>query len=139
MKIKNEKDFWSGVMFLAFGLGFVVFARKYDMGTAARMGPAYFPTMLGGVLLLLASLSRSGSGADARRQGRAVPFQAAVAWCSVPSLRSACCCDRRLMSSLAALVVISSWAATSSSAGRLLLRSVWQLLVARRVHLRARA
>jgi hypothetical protein len=53
MKIKDAKDFWSGVMFAAFGLGFVVFARQYDMGTAARMGPAFFPTMLGGLLLLL--------------------------------------------------------------------------------------
>ena len=40
-------------MFAAFGLGFVVFARQYDMGTAARMGPAFFPTVLGGLLLLL--------------------------------------------------------------------------------------
>jgi hypothetical protein len=53
MKIKDAKDFWSGVMFAAFGLGFVVFARQYDMGTAARMGPAFFPTVLGGLLLLL--------------------------------------------------------------------------------------
>ena len=53
MKIKDAKDFWSGVMFAAFGLGFVMFARQYDMGTAARMGPAFFPTMLGGLLLLL--------------------------------------------------------------------------------------
>jgi len=53
MQIKDAKDFWSGVMFAAFGLAFVVFARQYDMGTAARMGPAYFPTLLGGLLLLL--------------------------------------------------------------------------------------
>ena len=53
MKLKNAKDFWSGVMFVAFGLAFVGFARQYDMGTAARMGPAYFPTVLGGLLVLL--------------------------------------------------------------------------------------
>jgi len=52
MKIKNAKDFWSGVMFIAFGVFFAGFARQYDMGTAARMGPAYFPTVLG--LLLVA-------------------------------------------------------------------------------------
>jgi hypothetical protein len=52
MKIKNAKDFWSGVMFVAFGVFFAGFARQYDMGTAARMGPAYFPTVLG--LLLVA-------------------------------------------------------------------------------------
>jgi hypothetical protein len=53
MKFKNAKDFWSGVMFVAFGIAFVGFARQYDMGTAARMGPAYFPTVLGGLLILL--------------------------------------------------------------------------------------
>ena len=52
MKLKNAKDFWSGVMFIAFGFFFAVFARQYDLGTAARMGPGYFPTMLG--LLLMA-------------------------------------------------------------------------------------
>ena len=52
MKLKNAKDFWSGVMFIAFGLFFAGFAWQYDMGTAARMGPAYFPMVLG--LLLVA-------------------------------------------------------------------------------------
>jgi hypothetical protein len=56
MQIKDAKDFWSGVMFAAFGLAFVVFARQYDMGTAARMGPAFFPTMLGALLVLLGIL-----------------------------------------------------------------------------------
>ena len=53
MKLKNAKDFWSGVMFVAFGIAFVGFARQYEMGTAARMGPAYFPTVLGGMLIVL--------------------------------------------------------------------------------------
>ena len=53
MKIRNAKDFWAGVMFIAFGLFFAGFARQYDMGSAARMGPAYFPTVLGGLLVLL--------------------------------------------------------------------------------------
>lgn len=53
MRIRNEKDFWSGVMFIAFGLFFALFAQKYDFGTAQRMGPAYFPTVLGGILVLL--------------------------------------------------------------------------------------
>ena len=53
MKIRNEKDFWSGVMFIAVGLFFALFALKYDMGTAQRMGPAYFPTVLGIILVIL--------------------------------------------------------------------------------------
>ena len=53
MKIRDAKDFWSGIMFAAFGLGFAGFAQEYGMGTAARMGPAYFPTVLGGLLFAL--------------------------------------------------------------------------------------
>jgi hypothetical protein len=56
MKIKNQKDFWAGLMFLAFGVGFVVVARNYSMGTAVRMGPAYFPTVLGGILAVLGAV-----------------------------------------------------------------------------------
>jgi hypothetical protein len=53
MKIKNEKDFWAGVMFMLIGIAFVGFAQNYDMGTPQRMGPAYFPTVLGGLLAAL--------------------------------------------------------------------------------------
>lgn len=53
MHIKHPKDFWSGVMFLALGLAFVGFAQDYQMGSAQRMGPAYFPTVLGGLLAVL--------------------------------------------------------------------------------------
>jgi len=53
MQIRHQKDFWSGVMFLGIGLAFVGFAQDYDMGTAQRMGPGYFPTVLGGLLAIL--------------------------------------------------------------------------------------
>jgi hypothetical protein len=53
MKIKSPKDFWAGVMFVAFGLFFLVVARNYQMGSAVRMGPAYFPTVLGGLMAVL--------------------------------------------------------------------------------------
>src|SRR6185369_636865 len=57
MKIKNPKDFWAGVMFVGFGLFFVVWAwTHYQMGSAVRMGPAYFPTLLGGLLTFLGAL-----------------------------------------------------------------------------------
>lgn len=54
MQIKNEKDFWAGIMFMGFGLAAVIIASlNYQMGTAVRMGPAYFPTVLGGLLAVL--------------------------------------------------------------------------------------
>jgi hypothetical protein len=53
MKIRAPKDFWAGLMFIAFGIGFLIVAQNYAMGTAVRMGPAYFPTVLGGLLALI--------------------------------------------------------------------------------------
>src|SRR3954469_25866767 len=62
MKIKSEKDFWAGLMFLAFGVFFAVYgAMYYQMGTAVRMGPAYFPTLLGGLLAVLGAIVLAGS------------------------------------------------------------------------------
>lgn len=69
MKIKCQQDFWAGLMFIAFGLFFILFAlgtpefidrivgakliTGYQMGSAVRMGPAYFPAVLGGMLAFL--------------------------------------------------------------------------------------
>lgn len=54
MKIKSPKDFWAGLMFIVSGLFFALWAMEfYQMGTAVRMGPAYFPAMLGGLLTVL--------------------------------------------------------------------------------------
>lgn len=51
--IKSKKDLYAGIMFIAFGLGFALVATNYPMGTAVRMGPAYFPTILGALLAML--------------------------------------------------------------------------------------
>ena len=72
MVIRNAKDFWAGLMFMAFGLAFVAIAYGtpdflnellgtklvpgYQMGSAVRMGPAYFPVMLGGILAILGAV-----------------------------------------------------------------------------------
>ena len=53
MRIKSPKDFWAGLMFIGFGLFFMIGAGNYDLGSAARMGPAYFPTILGGLLAVI--------------------------------------------------------------------------------------
>jgi hypothetical protein len=53
VQIKSKKDFNAGLMFMVFGAAFCIIARSYPMGTAVRMGPAYFPTILGGLLFLL--------------------------------------------------------------------------------------
>ncbi len=53
MKIKSQKDFWSGLMFVVVGLGFAWGATTYSFGSSARPGPGFFPFGLG---LLMAAL-----------------------------------------------------------------------------------
>ena len=61
MQIRNKQDFWAGVMFIVIGGAFAGFAQQYEFGTGARMGPGYFPTMLGVLLLLLGVLVSFGA------------------------------------------------------------------------------
>jgi hypothetical protein len=53
MPIRNPRDFWSGVLFTLFGVGTLAIGSKYTLGTAARMGPGYFPRILGILLIVL--------------------------------------------------------------------------------------
>jgi hypothetical protein len=72
MVIRNPKDFWAGLMFMAFGLAFVAIAYGtpdfvnelfggkvvpgYQIGSPTRMGPAYFPVLLGMMLAILGAI-----------------------------------------------------------------------------------
>lgn len=56
MSIKHQKDFVTGLLFMVVGIGFAVGAQNYNMGSAARMGPGYFPTMLGVLLAIIGGL-----------------------------------------------------------------------------------
>ena len=62
MKIRNQRDFGAGVMYILIGLFFAIVATRYQYGTAAKMGPGYFPFWLGmlmaamGLLVLVRSL-----------------------------------------------------------------------------------
>lgn len=53
MKIKSEKDFFCGLMFVVVGIAFAWASTNYKIGTSARMGPGYFPLLLGALLALL--------------------------------------------------------------------------------------
>ena len=56
MSIRNPKDFWSGVLFIALGITTIVLSSKYALGSAARMGPGYFPRILGILLIILGGI-----------------------------------------------------------------------------------
>jgi hypothetical protein len=53
MRIKSQRDFWAGLMFLLVGVGFAIGARTYSMGDSARPGPGYFPFGLGVLLSIM--------------------------------------------------------------------------------------
>ena len=63
--ILNNKDVWAGLLLIAIGAVAILIARNYTFGTALRMGPGFFPIVLGALLILfglyvLASGLRSG-------------------------------------------------------------------------------
>lgn len=51
--IKNPKDFWAGIVYIAFGVAAIAIAFNYPIGSAGRMGPGYFPRGLGIILIAL--------------------------------------------------------------------------------------
>ncbi len=77
MKIKNQKDFWSGLMFVVTGLGFAIGALNYSFGSSARPGPAYFPFGLGIMLAILGAFIFVKALLAGSRDGDPV---GAVAW-----------------------------------------------------------
>jgi len=56
LKIRNQRDFGAGIMYMVIGLFFAIMATNYPMGTAAKMGPGYFPFYLGILMFLLGLL-----------------------------------------------------------------------------------
>lgn len=55
--IRGPSDFWAGIIYIAFGTTALIAAQDYGMGTALRMGPGYFPTVLAGLLTLIGLIS----------------------------------------------------------------------------------
>jgi hypothetical protein len=53
VQIKSQKDFFSGLMFMGIGVAFAWGATTYNVGEGARMGPGYFPLMLGILMTIL--------------------------------------------------------------------------------------
>jgi Tripartite tricarboxylate transporter TctB family len=56
MNIKSQKDFFSGLLFMSVGVAFAWGANNYSVGTGARMGPGYFPLLLGILMAVLGAV-----------------------------------------------------------------------------------
>lgn len=71
LKIKSQEDFWAGMMFIGFGILAIVVSRDYPMGSAMRMGPGYFPTYLGVIMVILgAIISATAFKVEGEKVGR---------------------------------------------------------------------
>jgi hypothetical protein len=55
--IRSTKDFWTGLIYIVIGLSAVLIGREYGMGSAVRMGPAYFPFILGMILIAIGAIA----------------------------------------------------------------------------------
>ena len=74
MRIRNPRDFWAGAIYLALAIAVIWIGRNYQQGTSARMGPGYFPTVLGSLLAMFGVVS---IGRSFIRPGEAI---GTIAW-----------------------------------------------------------
>jgi hypothetical protein len=127
LKIKSEKDFWSGLMFIIVGIGFAWGATAYSFGSSARPGPGYFPFGLGiilaliGALILFESLTIEVEGGDKigpwpLKQGGIILFAVVLFGLMLPKLGMAI--------ALPVLIIVSSLASGEFNWKEVLLNTV---------------
>jgi len=74
LDFRNNKDFWAGIMLIGTGAAAIFIARDYPFGSTLRMGPGYFPSMLGGILVLFGiTITLMGLKRNEKIQGRWSP------------------------------------------------------------------
>ena len=56
MSLTNRRDLYAGLLFLVLGVGFLIYAQDYSLGNSRRMGPAFFPTLLAIIQIVMALL-----------------------------------------------------------------------------------
>jgi hypothetical protein len=114
MRIRSPKDFWSGLVFIAIAVAFMALAARYRLGTAEKMGPGFFPIMIGivqvglGAILLGRSFVLDGPPLERMRLSplaitvvAVVLFGIALNWLG-------------LAAAIAALVIVGAYADRSS-------------------------
>ncbi len=129
MRVRSPKDFWAGLMFIGFGLSFMIGAGNYDLGSAARMGPAYFPTMLGGGLAAIGGVVFSQSFAVSGGKVAAIPLRLLFFITVAVLLFGYLLKPLGLVLSLALLVVVSAFAGHEFRLREALLLSIALILL----------
>jgi len=114
MGIRNPRDFWAGAIYLALAAVVIWIGRGYPQGSSARMGPGYFPVVLGAILAVLGAVSVIRSFL---RPGEAV---AAFAWRPLLTILGAVMLFGLLLEragvvvALAALMIVGAFASRNS-------------------------
>lgn len=110
--IKNERDFWAGLLYIAIGAAALYVARDYSVGSSVRMGPGYFPRILGGLLALLgaAAVIRSFIRPGAPIGG--IAWKAAAMVCGATVLFGVLLTGAGLIPALLALILLSAAASS---------------------------
>jgi hypothetical protein len=116
LRIKNFKDFYTGILFILFGAAFTWGATKYTLGTAAKMGPGYFPFILGGLLIALGVIVFTRSLVGASDDGRVGRFAVKAAVLMFGSIAAFALLLRTagLVVAIFAIILISSVASSES-------------------------
>jgi len=116
LSILRNEDFWSGLMFIGFGLLAVIIARDYPMGSAMRMGPGYFPTYLGAILVIIGAIIAGRSVREQLAGLRGWAWRPLIMLCAAFVTYGLCMETFELgfIPSIAAVVVLSSFAVSGS-------------------------
>ena len=112
LRIRSQKDFGAGLLYAGFGLAAVLMARDYGMGSASRMGAAFFPTALGTLLLLIGVASLVRSFFSVGKPIGAIAWKAAVLVPAGTVLFGLLLRHAGLLAALAALILLSASASS---------------------------
>jgi hypothetical protein len=78
LDVFKRRDIWAGLMLIGIGTAAMLIARGYPFGTALRMGPGYFPTMLGGLLIVFGLITFASGLRDGEHIGGSWSLRALI-------------------------------------------------------------
>lgn len=118
MRVKSQRDFWSGLMFLGVGIAFAWGATWYSFGSSARPGPGYFPFGLGVIMALLGAAILFESLTIETEDGEPVgmiPWKPLIVIIVSVVIFGAMLPRLGMLISLPVLVMVASWASDEFS------------------------